>query len=570
MLRTHTCGELRKEHAGKIVKLAGWVETHRVQGKLSFLILRDKYGKTQFFVNPELTKEIGELRRETVLQIEGEVKVRPENQIKKEQATGEIEVSATKITVLSASEPLPFDAQTATEETRMQYRYLDLRSERMQRNLQLRHVAAQATRKQLSDEGFVEVETPLLMRSTPEGARDFLVPSRVNKGKFYALPQNPQIYKQLLMVSGVDKYFQLSKCMRDEDLRADRQPEFTQIDVEMSFPELKDIYALGDRLLQAVVKESVGKEIKLPIPRIPYAEAVERWGLDKPDIRFGLELVTVTDLVKDSEFKVFSSAEAVRAIVVDKDFSKKEIEKLTKLAQVYKAKGLAFLTHRTLQGPISKFLGDEEKENLSKFLGIKDNQTVFFVADKPEVCNEALGHIRNQLGKDLQLYDPSELAFCWVTEFPLFEFDEELNDWTAAHHMFTMPTPETIEFLESDPGKVIASCYDIVLNGVELASGSIRVSDPEVQKRVMKAMNIDEQEAEEKFGFFLEALTYGAPPHGGFAIGFDRMVALLGGDTDIRDYIAFPKNKAMQGPMDKSPSSVDSEQLDELGLSLKK
>jgi len=440
----------------------------------------------------------------------------------------------------------------------------------MQHNLSLRHTAAQATREQLSSEGFVEVETPLLMRSTPEGARDFLVPSRVNKGCFYALPQSPQLYKQLLMVGGVDKYFQLSKCLRDEDLRADRQPEFTQIDVEMSFPELKDIYALGDRLLQHIVKKTLGKDLQLPLSRIPYSEAIDRWGVDKPDIRFGLELVTVTDLVKDSGFKVFSGAEAVRAIVIDKEFSRKQVDKYTKLVQVYKAKGLAYLAHRNLEGPISKFLSEEEKKNLSTFLGIKDNQTVFFVADKPAVCNEALGQLRNQLGKDLELYDPTELAFCWVTEFPLFEFDEEADDWTAAHHMFTMPTPETIAFLESDPGKVVASCYDIVLNGVEIASGSIRVHDPEVQRRVMQAMNIDEREAEEKFGFFLEALTYGAPPHGGFAIGFDRLVALLDGESDIRDYIAFPKNKNMQGPMDKSPSPVDTEQLDELGLVLKK
>ncbi len=566
MLRTHTCGELRKEHAGSTVTLAGWVETHRVQGKISFLILRDRYGTTQCFLDTNVTEQLGELRRETVVQVEGEVKARPENQIKPEP-TGAIELSVTQAKILGPAKPLPFDEETATEETRMKYRYLDLRSTRMQEHLALRHKAAQAAREVLNKLNFLEIETPLLVRSTPEGARDFLVPSRANPGNFYALPQSPQIYKQLLMVSGVDKYYQLGKCLRDEDLRADRQPEFTQIDLEMSFPELKDIYALGDVLLSNIVQETRGEKLNLPLLQIPYAESMQRYGCDKPDIRFGLELETVTNMVKDAEFKVFSEAEAVRALVVPKDFSRKEIDKYTEVVKEKGAKGLAYLKGKSLDGPIAKFLSDNLRKKLSDFLSVKEEETVFFVADTTKVCNDALAHLRNVLGRDLELYDPKELAFCWVTDFPLFEWDEDMNDWAPAHHMFTMPT--NIEFLESDPGKVIASCYDIVLNGVEIASGSIRVHDPVIQKKIMKAMSIDEKEAQEKFGFFLEALEYGAPPHGGFAIGFDRLVALLAGESDIREFIAFPKNKNMQGPMDKSPSPVSQEQLDELNLRLK-
>ena len=570
MLRTHTCGELREKDVSKSVVLAGWVQSVRGHGAKAFIDVRDRYGITQVVCENLAEPDPLSLRRETVIQIAGTVRKKPEANAK--LVTGEIEVAATRINVLGPAEVLPFDETTATEETRMKHRYLDLRNPRLQEHLLLRHKAAMAAREHLSSEGFLEIETPLLVRATPEGARDFLVPSRINKGQFYALPQSPQIYKQLLMVSGLDRYFQLAKCLRDEDLRADRQPEFTQIDVEMSFPELEDIYALGDRLVQHILKKSNDVDVQIPFPRIPYAKAMEKYGIDKPDLRFGLELSTVTDVAKKGQFKIFNEAETVRTIVVPRQFGRKEIDAMTEHVKVYKAKGLAYLEMKDgkFDGPMAKFFSADVLAELAKTLRMKDGESVFFVADKKKVANEALAQLRNKLGKDLELYDPREFRFCWVTEFPLFEWDEEEKRWAAAHHMFTMPTKETLQLLESDPGKVIASCYDIVLNGVELASGSIRIHDSQIQKRVMAAMNIKEAEARKKFGFLLDAFTYGAPPHGGFAIGFDRIVALMAGESDIREFIAFPKNKSMQGMMDGSPNDVDAKQLDELGIVITK
>ena len=569
MLRTHTCGELRKQNSGSEVTLAGWVDTVRALGKKTFLDLRDKYGKTQVLLDESTKGFEQELRRETCVQVIGKVVEKPKANPNLE--TGEVEVVATKLIILGAAKPLPFDEETATEETRMKYRYLDLRSEKMQEHIQFRSNVAMAARNHLVQKGFVEIETPLLVRSTPEGARDFLVPSRVNKGKFYALPQSPQIYKQLLMLANFDKYFQLGKCLRDEDLRADRQPEHTQIDVEMSFVEPEDVYKVGEDLIAQIVQETVGKKISTPIKRLAYNDAMEKYGIDKPDLRFGMELTTVTDFAHKTDFKVFNSAKAVRALVAPALYSKKEIEALTKFVAQYNAKGLAFMSCEKdeLAGPIAKFFSADQQKELKALLAIEDGQTAFFVADSLAICNEALAQLRNKLGADLGLYGPDELEFCWITDFPLFEWDEEAQDYIAAHHMFTMPSKDTIEFLETDKSKVFADCYDLVLNGVELSSGSIRNHDPKLQSRVMNAMGLDANAVKEKFGFFLDALEYGAPPHGGFAIGIDRLCAVLRNRHDIREFIAFPKNKQMQSSMDGSPTPIEDTQIEELGIKKK-
>ena len=460
-----------------------------------------------------------------------------------------------------------------SDDVRLKYRYLDLRRPKMQHHLAFRDKIAASFRKNLRSHGFQEIETPLLVKSTPEGARDYVVPSRVHHGRFYALPQSPQIYKQLLMVAGCDKYFQLAKCLRDEDLRADRQPEFTQIDLEMSFVELEDVYAFGDKLLHNVVQEVKGVSIPQPLPRLSYQESMERYGCDKPDLRFGLALTDVTYLVKGCDFKIFSDAPVVKCIVVPKTLARKEIDAYTEFAKINKAKGLAYTvvsSSNTLDQGIAKFLTQGLQENIIKGTKANTGDTLLFVADTIKVTNETLAKLRNLLGKELKLYDEKELSFCWITDFPLFEWDDNVNDWTPAHHMFTMPRPEHVQFLKTDPGKVIAQCYDIVLNGVELASGSIRVHRPDIQREIMRAMNISEEDAMKKFGFLLEAFTYGAPPHGGFAIGLDRFVAMLEQESDIREYIAFPKNKSAECPMDSSPTPVDQKQMDDLGLSLKK
>ncbi|MDD9953755.1 MAG: aspartate--tRNA ligase [Candidatus Woesearchaeota archaeon] len=565
MHRTHTCGELRKEHAGEEVTLSGWVHVIREHGSKQFVDLRDRYGVTQVVL-----EEKADIRRETVVKVTGKVVEKPKANEK--LATGEIEVQASSCKILGPADPIPMEPEAEnTEETRLKYRYLDLRRPDMQAKLQFRDDCASSVRKHMHAHGFTEVETPILMKSTPEGARDYIVPSRLHKGKFYALPQSPQIYKQILMVAGMDKYFQIVKCFRDEDLRADRQPEFTQVDVEMSFVEQDDVIALGDELLKNVVKDVLGKDVKTPFPRLSYAEAMDKYGIDKPDARFELFLHTLTELVKDSEFKVFSEAPCVRCLVAPA-LSRKQIDKYTELAKTYKAKGLAYLqvTKDGVDSPIKKFLSDEVVDKIVKETGAKPDSTILFVADKEKVANDALAHIRNALGKQFELYDPEELNFLWVLDFPLFEWNEDTKDWTPMHHMFTMPHEEHLQYLESDPGKVLAQAHDIVLNGTEIGGGSIRVHHKDVQERVMKAMNISEEDAKKKFGFMLEAFQYGAPPHGGFALGFDRMVALFQGETDIREYIAFPKNKAAQSLMDDAPSDVEQEQLDELHLTVKK
>jgi aspartyl-tRNA synthetase len=573
MHRTHTCGELRAADDGSTVTLAGWTHAIRLHGRIAFLDIRDRYGITQAVIGEEFAELTKDLRREAVVKVTGAVKRKPQPNLR--LPTGEVEVQATKFEVLNPSAPLPIEPESQNaDDVRLRYRYLDLRRPAMQHRLAHRDAIAASMRAHMREMGFLEIETPLLVKSTPEGARDYVVPSRLNHGRFYALPQSPQLYKQLLMVSGCDRYFQIARCLRDEDLRMDRQPEFTQLDVEMSFVEQEDVWEVGERLIHDVVKDVKGVEIPLPLPRITYEESMERYGCDKPDLRFGLELCDVTYVVKQSDFKIFAEAQAVKCIVAPRQLSRKEIDRYTEFMKANKAKGLAFANAlgdgKTLDGGVAKFLDAETHAALLKATGAKPEQTLLFVADRTKYCNDALAKLRNQLGKDLGLYEPDRLAFVWVTDFPLFEWDDEMEDWTPAHHMFTMPRPEHLQYLRTDPGKVLAQCYDLVLNGSELASGSIRVHRPDIQREIMRAMNITEEQAKMRFGFLLEAFTYGAPPHGGFAIGFDRFCAMLDGETDIREYIAFPKNKNAECPMDGSPSPIDQKQLDELGIGLKK
>jgi len=570
MHKTHNCGELRSSDVGKTVTMAGWVQAIRLHGHIAFLDIRDRYGITQATVGESFSELTKELRRESVVKITGQVAKKPSPNMR--LATGEIEITATNFEVLNMAEPLPIEIEADnSDDIRLRYRYLDLRRPAMQHRLALRDSIAAAFRKHLRSRGFLEIETPLLIKSTPEGARDYIVPSRVHHGKSYALPQSPQLYKQLLMASGCERYFQIARCLRDEDLRADRQPEFTQVDIEMSFVEQEDIFTIGEEVVRNVVHDVKG--VKLPhFTRIAYDESMDRFGCDKPDLRFGMELTDVTYIVRTCDFQVFATAPMVKCIVVPAALQRKDIERYTDFAKEQKAKGLAWTVTKQgqLDGGIAKFLTEEVQKNLIKAVDAKEDQTLLFVADRPKIVNDALAKLRNLLGKEYKLYDPSILHFAWVTDFPLFEFDDDLQTWMPAHHMFTMPRAEHMQYLHTDPGKVHAQCYDLVLNGVEMASGSIRVHRQDIQREIMKAMGITEEQARSKFGFLLEAFTYGAPPHGGFAIGMDRFCAMLEGENDIRDYIAFPKNKSAECPMDGSPSPLDEHQLDELGLSYKK
>lgn len=573
MHRTHNCGELRADNAGTSVTIAGWAHAIRLHGAIAFIDVRDRYGITQATVGENFADLTKDLKRESVIKITGSVKKKP--QPNPRLATGEIEVVAENFEVLNPALPLPIEIEAEnSDEIRLKYRYLDLRRPAMQHKIAMRDNVAASVRKHLRAMGFLEIETPLLVKSTPEGARDYVVPSRIHHGTFYALPQSPQLYKQLLMVSGCDRYFQLAKCLRDEDLRMDRQPEFTQIDVEMSFVEQDDVLSAGERLVHNVVKDVKGVDVPLPLRRISYEESMDRYGCDKPDLRFGLELTDVTYIVRSSDFKIFSEAQIVKCLVVPKLLGRKEIDRYTEFAKANKAKGLAYVNvladGKTLDGGVAKFLTPDMQASILQATGAEPEQTILFVADTKKACNEALSKLRNLLGKELSLYDPAALAFCWVVDFPLFEWDDDTQDWTPAHHMFTMPRPEHLQYLRTEPGKVVAQCYDLVLNGVEMASGSIRVHRQDIQREIMTAMNISEEQAKVKFGFLLEAFTYGAPPHGGFAIGFDRFVAMLEQEADIREFIAFPKNKSAECPMDGSPSLVDAKQLDDLGLALKK
>jgi aspartyl-tRNA synthetase len=568
MLRTHNCGELSLKDKGSSVRICGWVNSMRGHGGVTFVDVRDRYGVVQIVLNEKV-----ELHREDVIQVFGIVNERKDKN--PDLTTGEIEVVAEKVNVLGKSEVPPFeivDDTNATEELRMKYRFLDLRRPKLQKNFMIRHKAMGAARNFLYSEDFLEIETPLFVKATPEGARDYIVPSRVNKGQFYALPQSPQLYKQLLMVAGFDRYFQLARCLRDEDLRADRQPEFTQIDVEMSFPELEDVYNLGDRLLKAIFKETSDFELELPTLRIPYKESMNKYGCDKPDLRFDLFLHDVSDICAKTDFGVFKTViengGIIKCINPEKDFGRKDLDKLEEFCKRFGAKGMAYvkIVDGKFESGIAKFLSPEIQAELISRVGGKSG-VIIFIADKENVVNKVLSRLRNKLGKDLELYDPKDFKVCWIVDFPLFEWDEENKKWAPAHHMFTMP--KNIDDLENDPGKVVAQCYDLVLNGVELASGSIRCHDPSVQERIMKVVGFPKEEAEERFGFLLNAFKYGAPVHAGFAIGFDRLVAMICGEEDIREVIAFPKNKDARSVMDGCPNDVDPKILEELGIKLR-
>ena len=573
MLRTNNCGELRLKDIGKEVILTGWVNTVRDHGGVSFIDLRDKYGTTQIVVN-NMDVSIG---REYVIKVIGNIKKRDDDTYNPKIPTGEIDVVADKIEILNKSLVPPFeinDSVKVNEETRLKYRFLDLRNSKMQENLKVRHLASLAIRNYLSKENFVEVETPLLVRSTPEGARDYIVPSRVNPGKFYALPQSPQIYKQILMVGGLDRYFQFAKCLRDEDLRSDRQPEFSQLDVEMSFVEKEDIFEIAENALKNVFSEIYNKDLKIPFNKISYQDAITKYGTDKPDLRFDLKINDVTEIVKDSDFSVFKSVlekgGKIKVLNPQMELGRNEYDAYITYAQSVGAKGMAWMkiTKEGLDSNIVKYFSDDiQKKLLENF----KTGSLLFIADEEQKALEISGKLRLKIAQDKNLIDNSKFNFVWVIDFPLFEFDKDDEFWKPAHHMFTMPKKDCLKYLEKenfDPSKVIADCYDLVLNGVEIASGSIRINDPVIQKKVMTVVNYSEDEIQEKFGFMLDAFKYGAPPHGGFAIGFDRLIAMLQGYSDIREVIAFPKTKSAESLLDGCPSQIKDKQLKELKLKL--
>lgn len=582
MKRTHYCGAVNEDHVGKAVILQGWVNRRRDLGGLIFLDLRDREGLVQVVVDPEspafATAE--RLRGEYVVEVEGDVRLRPAEQVNPELASGKIEVVARRIEVLNEAltPPFPVDAswrgeddpaERVNEDLRLKYRYLDLRRQKMLARLKLRHQVEHLIWRFLSDEGFLQVETPFLTRSTPEGARDFLVPSRLEPGKFYALPQSPQLFKQMLMVAGVDRYFQIARCFRDEDLRADRQPDFTQLDMEMSFVSQEDVWEINERLVQYVFREALGVELALPFPRLPYQEALERYGSDKPDTRFGLEIRPAEDVFAGSDFRAFAGVVedggVVRGLVAPAELSRKQIAGLEEVAKRYGAKGLAWvkLTSDGASGGIAKFL---EAERLRAW-GLAPGQTALFVADDRQVALEALGQVRLALAELLGI-ERTGWNFLWVVDFPLLEWDSDLELWTYMHHPFTSPYEEDLPLLDRDPASVRAKAYDLVLNGTEVGGGSIRIHRMELQEKMFAVLGIPKQEAEEKFGFFLEALRYGAPPHGGIAWGLDRFLALMSGSESIREVIPFPKNQSGRDPLTGAPAPVAPEQLAELHLKI--
>ena len=580
--RTVTCGQLTADDEGRTVTLNGWVHRNRDHGGVHFVNLRDRYGITQVVIDEdapaELQQRAEELKFEFVIAVEGTVRKRPAEMVNAEMPTGEIEIAAGAIHILTRSETLPFmvdERSDAREDLRLKHRYLDLRSFAMQRKIKLRHDVSFRVREFLHAQNFYEIETPTMIRSTPEGARDFLVPSRINPGTFYALPQSPQLYKQILMVSGFDRYFQIAHCFRDEDARGDRQPEHTQIDMEMSFVGQEEIFSLVEGMFSHVFHHTMGQTLETPFERLPYDEAMNRFGSDKPDLRFDLELQDFAAFVPDSEFKVFksvlASGGAVKALVVPNsaEYSRKQIADLEEVAKTYGAKGLAWtkVTADGLDGGIGKFFSAQQ-DGIRETLGAVEGDLLLFVADSWKVACTALGAVRNRLGKDQELFDPSTFRFAWIVDFPLFEWDEEHEKWEASHHMFTMPQEQYLDSMESDPGAVKGALYDLVCNGVELASGSIRIHDPEIQKRIFSIVGFPEEEAQRRFGFLLEAFKYGAPPHGGIAPGLDRLVMLMAGESTIREVIAFPKNTVGYSPLDDSPSAVDPAQLAELGLKI--
>jgi len=581
-LRTHTNGDLRDKDKGKSVTLCGWMHSRRDHGGKIFIDLRDRYGLTQIVFDPSVDKnchaQAEKLRREDVVQVSGKIVLRGEGLENPNISTGKIEVVASKMVLLSKADTPPIevdDHKAAGMDSRLKYRYLDLRRPSMQHNLLIRHKMMQAARKHLSDNGFLEVETPLLVKTTPEGARDFVVPSRVNPGKFYSLPQSPQLYKQILMYSGVDRYFQLARCLRDEDLREDRQLEHTQIDLEMSFVELEDLWTHWEGLIKAVFA-AAGKKVKTPFTRLTYADSVEKYGCDKPDLRFGMELIHMNDALKGSEFGVFNSIlqhnGMIKCINPPADLSRKKIEELTEWCSQFGSKGLAWMkvTDKGLESSIVKYFPAAVQKKILEVTKAKKGSTLLFVADKEKVVHDVLWRLRVRLGNDLNLINYDKLNFCWVMDFPLFEWDDNAEKWEMAHHMFCQPKKEHIKYIKSDPGKVICTQYDLTLNGFELGSGSIRINDPELQQQIMEVVGYTKEEAQERFGFLMEAFKYGSPPHGGIGLGFDRIVCLaLGMKTpDIREVIAFPKSKSAECPMDGSPSPLPAAQMKELHIKL--
>lgn len=580
--RTHTCGDLCAKSIGVTVSLNGWISKSRDLGGLHFIDLRDRYGKTQIVFNEDINKEafdrVKKLGLEDVIGITGKVVSRPDNAVNKNIPTGEIDVEVTELSIYNESAPPPFDINdrnSASEDHRLKYRYLELRTKELQHNILIRHKAAIATRNFMNDQEFVEIETPVLMKSTPEGARDFLVPSRLHTGRFYALPQSPQTYKQLLMVSGFDKYFQIVKCFRDEDFRADRQPEFTQIDIEMSFVDQDDIINLGTNLTRHIW--GIVNDVDLPeeFPILNYHDAMERYGSDKPDIRFDMELQEMAGFVEQSDFNAFKSVlesgGRVKGLVCPNasTYSRKVIDELTDyLKKYYGAKGLAWMkcVDGKLDGGISKFFPESVKNDIISQLSIEDNSVIFMVGDAAKTAFAALGALRIELAKRENLIDSNKWAPLWVVDFPLVEWNEDKNRWDALHHPFTSPNLEDLDKLDSEPGTVRSFGYDVIMNGYELGGGSIRIHDRDLQARIFKLLGISDEDAQEKFGFLMDAFKYGAPPHGGMAFGFDRIVMLLAGSNQIRDVIAFPKTTSALSLMDNSPSPVSEEQLEELHL----
>jgi len=583
MKKTHTCGELAAKDVGRNVTLMGWVHTRRDHGGLVFIDLRDRTGITQVVINPETSADAHKLahdiRSEFVIGVIGKVAPRPGTTVNPKLPTGEIELLVNELVVLNTSKPLPFmieDETDVAESIRLKYRYLDLRRPSLQKVLITRHTITRTVRQFLDKNGFIDVETPFLTKSTPEGARDYLVPSRVNEGMFYALPQSPQLFKQILMVAGFERYYQIVKCFRDEDLRADRQPEFTQIDLEMSFVTEDDVMSLMEELLAEVFKAVKGIELSRPFLRLPYHEAMDRYGSDKPDTRFGLELKDVSDIAKASDFKVFLQAIELGGKV--KGFaapgmaglSRKDVDDLTNEAKIFGAKGLAWIkvTETGFESPIAKFFKEGQVKEIAVRLNAKPGDLMMFIADSPKIVAETLGYLRLQMGKRLSLIDENKFNFLWVTDFPLVEWNPEEKRHDAMHHPFTAPRDEDIEFMSTDPLKVRAKAYDIVLNGSEIGGGSIRIHRSEVQSKMFGLLNIAEEDARKKFGFLLEALEFGAPPHGGLAFGLDRLTAILTGATSIRDVIAFPKTQKAICVMTEAPSRVSAAQLRELSINL--